>query len=165
MPGNLTLTLSLTHDCNLRCRYCYAERGYAHAMSRETAEKALTWRWPKRSTPTATWIFPFSAVSPCWNGPCSSTAAPTFSRRRKAAAPASASASPPMARSAPPAKKSPAQQPGFLKHSLRGYQRFPLLPKSFAMVEKLKVLPILKPPMLLLRRTPRWLTEARPTPL
>ena len=41
MPGNLTLTLSLTHDCNLRCRYCYAEREYAHAMSRETAEKAL----------------------------------------------------------------------------------------------------------------------------
>ncbi len=41
MPGNLTLTLCLTHDCNLRCRYCYAGRKYAHAMSRETAEKAL----------------------------------------------------------------------------------------------------------------------------
>lgn len=41
MPGNLTLTLCLTHDCNLRCRYCYAGRKYAHAMSRKTAEKAL----------------------------------------------------------------------------------------------------------------------------
>lgn len=42
MPGNLTLTLCLTHDCNLRCSYCYAGRKYAHSMSRETAEKALT---------------------------------------------------------------------------------------------------------------------------
>ncbi|MBR2314694.1 MAG: radical SAM protein [Akkermansia sp.] len=41
MEENLTLTLCLTHDCNLRCRYCYAGRKYAHAMSRETAEKAL----------------------------------------------------------------------------------------------------------------------------
>lgn len=41
MPGNLTLTLCLTHNCNLRCRYCYAGRKYAHSMSRETAEKAL----------------------------------------------------------------------------------------------------------------------------
>ena len=41
MNGNLTLTLCLTHDCNLRCRYCYAGRKYAHAMSQETAEKAL----------------------------------------------------------------------------------------------------------------------------
>lgn len=41
MPGNLTLTLCLTHDCNLRCRYCYAGRKYAQAMSRDTAEQAL----------------------------------------------------------------------------------------------------------------------------
>ena len=41
MPGNLTLTLCLTHNCNLRCRYCYAGRKYAHAMSQETAERAL----------------------------------------------------------------------------------------------------------------------------
>lgn len=41
MSGNLTLTLCLTHNCNLRCRYCYAGRKYAHAMSQETAERAL----------------------------------------------------------------------------------------------------------------------------
>ena len=41
MEENLTLTLCLTHDCNLRCRYCYAGRKYAHAMSRETAERGM----------------------------------------------------------------------------------------------------------------------------
>lgn len=41
MSDNLLLTLCLTHDCTLRCRYCYAGRKYAHAMSRETAELGL----------------------------------------------------------------------------------------------------------------------------
>lgn len=37
----ITCTLCLTHNCNLRCRYCYAGPKYAHAMSRETARKAM----------------------------------------------------------------------------------------------------------------------------
>lgn len=37
----LTLTLCLTQDCNLRCRYCYAGRKQKRAMSRETAERAM----------------------------------------------------------------------------------------------------------------------------
>ena len=41
MSGPLTLTLCLTHNCNLRCSYCYAGRKYAHAMSQETAERAI----------------------------------------------------------------------------------------------------------------------------
>ena len=41
MIRTLTCTLCLTHDCTLRCNYCYAGRKYAHAMSRETAKKAI----------------------------------------------------------------------------------------------------------------------------
>ncbi len=41
MRRPLQLTLCLTHDCTLRCRYCYAGRKYAHAMSRETAERGM----------------------------------------------------------------------------------------------------------------------------
>ena len=41
MRRPLLLTLCLTHDCTLRCRYCYAGRKYAHAMSRETAELGM----------------------------------------------------------------------------------------------------------------------------
>ena len=37
----LTCTLCLTHDCTLRCNYCYAGRKYKHAMSQETAQKAI----------------------------------------------------------------------------------------------------------------------------
>lgn len=37
----LTCTLCLTHDCTLRCNYCYAGRKYKHAMSKETAQKAI----------------------------------------------------------------------------------------------------------------------------
>ncbi len=37
----LTLTLCLTHDCNLRCRYCYAGRKYRHAMSQQVAARAI----------------------------------------------------------------------------------------------------------------------------
>lgn len=37
----ITCTLCLTHDCTLRCNYCYAGRKYRHAMSGETAEKAI----------------------------------------------------------------------------------------------------------------------------
>ena len=41
MQPTLTLTLCLTHDCPLRCRYCYAGRKYAAAMPRETARRAI----------------------------------------------------------------------------------------------------------------------------
>ncbi len=41
MSRPLLLTLCLTHDCTLRCRYCYAGRKYARAMSRETAERGI----------------------------------------------------------------------------------------------------------------------------
>ena len=41
MSRPLQLTLCLTHDCTLRCRYCYAGRKYQHAMSRETAERGI----------------------------------------------------------------------------------------------------------------------------
>ena len=41
MRRPLQLTLCLTHDCTLRCRYCYAGRKYAHAMCRETAEAGM----------------------------------------------------------------------------------------------------------------------------
>lgn len=41
MRRPLQLTLCLTHDCTLRCRYCYAGRKYAHAMSRETVERGM----------------------------------------------------------------------------------------------------------------------------
>lgn len=37
----LTLTLCLTQNCNLRCRYCYAGRKRPCTMSRETAERAM----------------------------------------------------------------------------------------------------------------------------
>ena len=37
MRETLQLTLCLTHDCTLRCAYCYAGRKYAHSMTRETA--------------------------------------------------------------------------------------------------------------------------------
>ncbi|MBR5213533.1 MAG: radical SAM protein [Akkermansia sp.] len=37
----ITCTLCLTHDCTLRCKYCYAGRKYRHAMTRETAQKAI----------------------------------------------------------------------------------------------------------------------------
>lgn len=41
MNRPLQLTLCLTHDCTLRCRYCYAGRKYARAMTRETAERGM----------------------------------------------------------------------------------------------------------------------------
>ena len=41
MRKPLQLTLCLTHDCTLRCQYCYAGRKYRHAMSRETAERGI----------------------------------------------------------------------------------------------------------------------------
>lgn len=37
----ITCTLCLTHDCTLRCQYCYAGRKYRQAMSRETAARAI----------------------------------------------------------------------------------------------------------------------------
>ncbi len=41
MLHSLTLTLCLTHDCNLRCRYCYAGRKYRQAMAPEVARRAI----------------------------------------------------------------------------------------------------------------------------
>ena len=41
MRETLQLTLCLTHDCTLRCAYCYAGRKYAHAMTREIAELGM----------------------------------------------------------------------------------------------------------------------------
>ncbi len=41
MLHSLTLTLCLTHDCNLRCRYCYAGRKYQLAMPQEVARRAI----------------------------------------------------------------------------------------------------------------------------
>ena len=35
------LTLCLTHDCNLRCGYCYAGRKRAVSMSRKTAFRSI----------------------------------------------------------------------------------------------------------------------------
>lgn len=39
----MSLTLSLTHDCNLRCAYCYAGRKSRVAMSRQTMRRAVEW--------------------------------------------------------------------------------------------------------------------------
>ncbi len=41
MIRNLTLTLCLTQDCTLRCRYCYAGRKRPQRMSWETAEAGM----------------------------------------------------------------------------------------------------------------------------
>lgn len=41
MINVITCTLCLTHNCTLRCKYCYAGRKYSHAMSRETAQRAI----------------------------------------------------------------------------------------------------------------------------
>ena len=35
------MTLCLTHNCNLRCKYCYAGRKWQHSMSDETARLAM----------------------------------------------------------------------------------------------------------------------------
>ena len=37
----LALTLCLTHNCNLRCRYCYAGRKWQHSMSFDTACRGM----------------------------------------------------------------------------------------------------------------------------
>ncbi len=37
----MLLTLCLTHDCNLRCSYCYAGRKFKHHMNHRTAERAI----------------------------------------------------------------------------------------------------------------------------
>ena len=37
----MKVALHLTHDCNLRCTYCYAGKKYDKHMSRETAEAAV----------------------------------------------------------------------------------------------------------------------------
>ncbi len=41
MIPTLPHTLCRTHDCNLRCRYCYAGRKYRHAMTRDIARRAM----------------------------------------------------------------------------------------------------------------------------
>jgi uncharacterized protein len=40
-PTDAHLTLCLTHDCNLRCTYCYGGRKQARAMSAEVARLAI----------------------------------------------------------------------------------------------------------------------------
>ena len=37
----LTCTLCLTHNCNLRCRYCYAGRKWQHSMGFDTARRGM----------------------------------------------------------------------------------------------------------------------------
>lgn len=37
----MNVTLCLTHDCNLRCRYCYAGRKFARSMSWDVARQAI----------------------------------------------------------------------------------------------------------------------------
>ncbi len=39
----MSITLSLTHDCNLRCAYCYAGRKSRVAMSRQTMRRVVEW--------------------------------------------------------------------------------------------------------------------------
>ena len=39
--ADIHLTLCLTHDCNLRCRYCYAGKKVPRSMSAEVAERAI----------------------------------------------------------------------------------------------------------------------------
>lgn len=39
--NNMKATLSLTHDCNLACKYCYAGRKHKSDMSLPTAQKAV----------------------------------------------------------------------------------------------------------------------------
>lgn len=41
MIDSIACTLCLTHNCNLRCAYCYAGRKYAQSMSREIARQAM----------------------------------------------------------------------------------------------------------------------------
>jgi sulfatase maturation enzyme AslB (radical SAM superfamily) len=36
------MTLNVTDACNMRCRYCFAEK-HPHIMSLETAKKAVDW--------------------------------------------------------------------------------------------------------------------------
>jgi uncharacterized protein len=37
----MKITLSLTHNCNLACRYCYAGKKFYRDMTTETAFKIL----------------------------------------------------------------------------------------------------------------------------
>jgi len=37
----MNVTLVLTHDCNLRCGYCYAGRKFRRAMTWEVARRAI----------------------------------------------------------------------------------------------------------------------------
>ena len=41
MPSTLNISLSLTHACNLACRYCYAGRKRAQAMTPAVARRAI----------------------------------------------------------------------------------------------------------------------------
>ena len=41
MLGTFTATLHLTHDCNLRCSYCYGGEKGGGRMSSETADAAV----------------------------------------------------------------------------------------------------------------------------
>lgn len=40
-PGTISAAFHLTHDCNLRCRYCYTGRKFGAAMTREVAAQGV----------------------------------------------------------------------------------------------------------------------------
>lgn len=68
------LTLCLTHDCNLRCGYCYAGRKRAVSMSRKTAFRSIDFglqqacREGKALGKMPEIQIGFLAGNPCWNG-------------------------------------------------------------------------------------------------
>ena len=61
------LCLHICHDCNLRCRYCFADEGAYHAkrefMSLETARRAIDFLIEQSGIPTASSKRTFSAAS------------------------------------------------------------------------------------------------------
>ena len=62
----MSLTLCLTHNCNLRCAYCYAGRKRKVAMSRETMRRALEWAvdYHSRSIPSKKFVLGFFGGEP-----------------------------------------------------------------------------------------------------
>ena len=60
----MNLTLHLTADCNLRCRYCYETHCKNH-MTWDTARQAVDLVFSYGTRPTAS---PCSAASLCWSG-------------------------------------------------------------------------------------------------
>ena len=62
----MSITLCLTHDCNLRCAYCYAGRKRKEAMSRDTMRRALEWAvdYHRRNLPGKTFVLGFFGGEP-----------------------------------------------------------------------------------------------------